>query len=76
MLSVYEGKQIVFVTNNSTKSRSDYKKKLTDMGIPAAVNEVFGSSYSAAVYISRILKLPADKNRLRPRRNRHRNRTG
>ncbi|KAL8821946.1 MAG: hypothetical protein Q9223_000104 [Gallowayella weberi] len=53
-----KGKQIVFVTNNSTKSRADYKKKLESMGIPASVDEVFGSSYSAAIYISRILPLP------------------
>lgn len=31
------GKQVVFVTNNSTKSRADYKKKLDAMGIPAEV---------------------------------------
>jgi 4-nitrophenyl phosphatase len=43
------------VTNNSTKSRADYKKKLESMGIPATVEEVFGSSYSASIYISRIL---------------------
>ncbi|KAL8738609.1 MAG: hypothetical protein Q9181_000605 [Wetmoreana brouardii] len=30
------GKQIVFVTNNSTKSRADYKKKLEGLGIPAS----------------------------------------
>jgi 4-nitrophenyl phosphatase len=46
------------VTNNSTKSRADYKQKLEKMGIPATVEEVFGSSYSAAIYISRILKPP------------------
>ncbi|MCJ1230699.1 hypothetical protein MMC12_007373 [Toensbergia leucococca] len=56
-----KGKQIVFVTNNSTKSRADYKKKLDDMGIPAQVDEVFGSAYSAAIYISRILTLPPNK---------------
>ena len=50
-----KGKQVVFVTNNSTKSRADYKKKLESMGIPANVEEVFGSSYSAAIYIARIL---------------------
>ncbi|KAL6715687.1 p-nitrophenyl phosphatase [Lecanora helva] len=55
------GKQVIFVTNNSTKSREDYTKKLTGMGIPATANEVFGSSYSAAIYISRILQLPPDK---------------
>ncbi|KAL8929643.1 MAG: hypothetical protein Q9172_000439, partial [Xanthocarpia lactea] len=53
-----KGKQIVFVTNNSTKSRADYKKKLESLGIPASVNEIFSSSYSAAIYISRILPLP------------------
>lgn len=29
------GKQVVFVTNNSTKSRLDYKKKLDKLGVPA-----------------------------------------
>ncbi|RMZ81521.1 hypothetical protein DV738_g2186, partial [Chaetothyriales sp. CBS 135597] len=48
-------KTVVFVTNNSTKSRADYSKKLINMGVPATPEEVFGSSYSAAVYIKRIL---------------------
>ncbi|CAG8890363.1 unnamed protein product [Penicillium egyptiacum] len=30
-----DGKQVVFVTNNSTKSRADYKKKLDGLGIPS-----------------------------------------
>lgn len=30
------GKQLVFVTNNSTKSRADYKKKFDKMGITAS----------------------------------------
>ena len=30
------GKQLVFVTNNSTKSRADYKKKFDGMGISAS----------------------------------------
>lgn len=58
------GKRIVFVTNNSTKSRQDYVKKLANMGIEAGPDDVFGSSYSAAVYISRILKLPPGKNKV------------
>ncbi|TKA72712.1 hypothetical protein B0A55_05541 [Friedmanniomyces simplex] len=57
-------KQLVFVTNNSTKSRADYKKKFDGMGIPAHEEEVFGSSYSAAVYISRIMKLQPPKNKV------------
>ncbi|BFZ60805.1 p-nitrophenyl phosphatase [Saitoella coloradoensis] len=56
-----QGKQVVFVTNNSTKSRAAYKKKLDSMGIPAEVNDIFGSAYSAAVYINRVLNFPKDK---------------
>jgi len=59
-----KGKKIVFVTNNSTKSRADYQKKLTSMGIPSNVDEIFASAYSAAIYIARILKLPAPKNKV------------
>jgi 4-nitrophenyl phosphatase len=52
------------VTNNSTKSRQDYLKKLVSMGIPAKVDEIFGSSYSSAIYISRIMNLPAPRNKV------------
>ncbi|KAJ6112102.1 4-nitrophenylphosphatase [Penicillium sp. IBT 18751x] len=58
------GKQVVFVTNNSTKSRADYCKKLQSLGIPSNVEEVFSSSYSASIYISRILDLPKDKKKV------------
>ncbi|KIN01711.1 hypothetical protein OIDMADRAFT_18622 [Oidiodendron maius Zn] len=58
------GKKIVFVTNNSTKSRADYQKKLTSLGIPSTVDEIFASAYSSAIYISRILRLPAPKNKV------------
>ena len=49
------------MTNNSTKSRADYASKLSGLGIPATADEVFGSAYSAAVYIARILQLPPAK---------------
>ncbi|KAI1338042.1 4-nitrophenylphosphatase-like protein [Xylariaceae sp. FL0016] len=58
------GKRVVFVTNNSTKSRPDYLKKLTGMGIPSNVEEIFASAYSSAIYISRILALPAPRNKV------------
>ncbi|KAI9668692.1 MAG: hypothetical protein M1829_005305 [Trizodia sp. TS-e1964] len=45
-------------------SRADYKRKLDKLGIPAETDEIFGSAYSAAIYISRILKLPAPKNKV------------
>ncbi|KAH9898879.1 4-nitrophenylphosphatase-like protein [Xylariomycetidae sp. FL2044] len=58
------GKRVVFVTNNSTKSRADYQKKLTAMGIPSNVEEIFASAYSSAIYISRIMKLAAPRNKV------------
>lgn len=55
-------KTIIFVTNNSTKSREDYLAKFTKMGISGVTkDEVFGSSFATAVYIRDILKLPTNK---------------
>ncbi|KAM0142289.1 hypothetical protein ACHAO1_001505 [Botrytis cinerea] len=62
--TIADRKKVVFVTNNSTKSRTEYQKKLTALGIPSNVDEIFGSAYSSAIYISRILKLPAPKNKV------------
>lgn len=39
-------------------------KKLAGMNIQCTPDDVFGSSYSASIYISRILKLPAGKNKV------------
>ena len=39
-----KGKQLVFVTNNSTKSRADYKKKFDKVGIAA---EEVGQDWSS-----------------------------
>lgn len=58
------GKRTVFVTNNSTKSRAEYLTKFAAKGIPSSVDDVFGSAYSAAIYINRILALPAPKNKV------------
>lgn len=56
------GKTVIFVTNNSTKSRDDYLHKFEKLGIPGITkDEVFGSSYASAVYIDKILQLPKDK---------------
>lgn len=55
-------KTIVFVTNNSTKSRKEYLKKFEKLGIEGVnKEEVFGSSYATAIYINKILKLPNDQ---------------
>ncbi|PHH80204.1 hypothetical protein CDD82_1917 [Ophiocordyceps australis] len=58
------GKRTIFVTNNSTKSRQEYVKKLASLNIPSTVEDVFGSAYSSAVYIARILNLPTGKNKV------------
>lgn len=60
MLRSY-GKRIVFVTNNSRKSRRQYTQKFQNFGIVVDQNAVFGSSYSAAVYLKDVVKFPADK---------------
>lgn len=52
------------MTNNSTKSRADYLKKFEAKGIPASEDDVFGSSYSAAIYVARILKPQAPKDKV------------
>jgi 4-nitrophenyl phosphatase len=63
-VAIHSGKQIVFVTNNSTKSRADYLKKLAGMGVPSSVDEIFASAYSSAIYIARIMALPPPKNKV------------
>lgn len=55
------GKNILFVTNNAKKSRAQYKKAFDGFGIQASVDEVFGSAYASAVYISQVLNFPKDK---------------
>ena len=44
-------KQLVFVTNNSTKSRAGYLKKFTDLGLNVNAEEIFSSSFAAAAYL-------------------------
>ncbi|KAK9451713.1 HAD-like domain-containing protein [Limtongia smithiae] len=55
------GKRLIFVTNNSTKSRHAYTKKFAKLGIAVTAEEIFGSAYSSAVYLSKVVKFPADK---------------
>lgn len=55
------GKKLVFVTNNATKSRKSYKKKFDQLGLDVHVDEIYGSAYAAAVYISSVVKLPKHK---------------
>ncbi|XP_057962419.1 phosphoglycolate phosphatase 2 isoform X1 [Malania oleifera] len=49
-----KGKRLVFVTNNSTKSRRQYAKKFCSLGIVVSEDEIFSSSFAAAMYLKAI----------------------
>lgn len=55
-----KGKKLVFVTNNSTKSRKQYANKFVSLGIPVSQDEIFSSSFAAAMYLKTI-DFPRDK---------------
>ena len=45
------GKKLIFVTNNSTKSREGYLKKFLSLGLNISAEEIYSSSYAAAAYL-------------------------
>lgn len=55
-----QGKKLVFVTNNSTKSRAQYASKFLSLGISVSLDEIFSSSFAAAMYLKTI-EFPVDK---------------
>ncbi|XP_072092232.1 phosphoglycolate phosphatase 1A, chloroplastic isoform X1 [Arachis hypogaea] len=60
MLRSKVGKRLVFVTNNSTKSRKQYGKKFETLGLDVSEEEIFASSFAAAAYLKSI-DFPKDK---------------
>jgi ribonucleotide monophosphatase NagD (HAD superfamily) len=46
------GKRLIFLTNNSTKSRAGYLAKFSSLGIHVSADEIFASSFAAAAYLS------------------------
>ncbi|KAF6254539.1 phosphoglycolate phosphatase [Scenedesmus sp. NREL 46B-D3] len=48
------GKKVIFMTNNSMKSRGTYLDKCLQLGLPAHVDDIYCSSYSAAAYLESI----------------------
>jgi len=47
-----QGKRLIFVTNNSTKSRAGYLKKFHGLGLTnVTAEEIFSSSFAAAAYL-------------------------
>ncbi|OAY43517.1 phosphoglycolate phosphatase 2 [Manihot esculenta] len=55
-----KGKKLVFVTNNSTKSRRQYAKKFNSLGISVSEEEIFSSSFAAAMYL-KVNNFPREK---------------
>lgn len=55
------GKRLIFVTNNSTKSRKAYTGKFAKFGIQVSEDEIFCSAYSSAVYLKDVIGFPKDK---------------
>lgn len=46
------GKQVYFLTNNSGKTRADYKQKLADVnGMDVSETSIFTSAYATALYL-------------------------
>ncbi|CAN6448300.1 unnamed protein product [Victoria cruziana] len=54
LYSTVTGKKLVFVTNNSTKSRRQYAKKFERVGLIVNEEEIFSSSFAASVFLESI----------------------
>ncbi|QEE17561.1 HAD-IIA family hydrolase [Promethearchaeum syntrophicum] len=48
------GKQVVFLTNNSSKSRDSYKQFLSHIGITCEIEDIYTSGYLTAQILSRL----------------------
>ncbi|KAL6944227.1 hypothetical protein ACO0RG_000957 [Hanseniaspora osmophila] len=58
-------KTLIFVTNNSTKSRKQYTKKFESFGIKDITEkQIFGSSYATAVYIKNYTDLKPGEDKI------------
>ncbi|KAK1296878.1 Phosphoglycolate phosphatase 2 [Acorus calamus] len=55
-----KGKKIVFVTNNSMKSRKQYASKFRKLGLEVSEEEIFSSSFAAAMYL-KLNSFPREK---------------
>ncbi|KAJ0081664.1 hypothetical protein Patl1_09656 [Pistacia atlantica] len=55
-----KGKKLIFVTNNSSKSRRQYANKFHSLGLSVAEDEIFSSSFAAAMYL-KVNNFPPEK---------------
>lgn len=53
------GKKVIFISNNSTKSREEYIAKFTRIGIPVTADDLVLSTYATARYVAN--ELPSAK---------------
>ncbi|KAL1678549.1 HAD-like domain-containing protein [Schizophyllum commune] len=51
------GKTVMFITNNATKSRAEYKTKFDKLGIAAEPTDIHTSASATARYVASVLKL-------------------
>lgn len=51
-INVVDGKDFVFLTNNSSKSRADYVKKLDAMGFDFSADKVMTSGEATTIYLN------------------------
>ncbi|GIL85777.1 hypothetical protein Vretifemale_14214 [Volvox reticuliferus] len=49
-----DGKRLLFVTNNSSKSRVEYAAKFRSLGLEVSPDEIVSSSYCAAAYLKSV----------------------
>ena len=49
-----EGKKLLFITNNSSKSRTAYCSKFKSLGLDVHPNQIISSSYAAAAFLQSI----------------------
>ena len=47
------GKRVIFISNNSTKSREEYIAKFTRLGVPVTANDLVLSTYATARYVAK-----------------------
>ncbi len=56
--SLKKGSKVLFLTNNSTKTRAEYVEKLRGFGVNVDEKDIITSGYAAALYIKKNYKNP------------------
>ena len=51
------GKRVLYVTNNSTKTREQYLEKFLRLGFTATINDIFGTAFTSALYLKHECKV-------------------